>query len=153
MATARLKFIVGNMNDLELPKASFTLAVAIDTLYYLHETGETVRQALELLKPNGRMAFFYTQFVMDDSEAHKLAANNTDLAQVLNSFKLSFKAIDLTRQGHEHWQKKLATLEAMQDTFAAEGHEWLYKFRHREAHRYANWDEALSTRYLYVVET
>ena len=149
---SRLKFIVANMNKLELPKGSFNVAIAIDTLYYLHDTDSTLKQTLELLKPDGRMALFFSQWVMDDSEAHKLAADNTDLAQLLHSNSLSYQAIDLTKQGHAHWQKKLDTLESMQANFEAEGHDWLYKFRHREAHRYANWDTALSTRYLYIVE-
>ena len=138
--------------SMELPDNSFTVAIAIDTLYYLHNPGETIRQALELLAPNGRMAFFFTQFVMDDTEADKLAADNTDLAQQLRKLELPYRAIDLTAQGHEHWRKKLHTLESMQAAFEAEGHDWLYKFRHREAHRYANWDTTLSTRYLYIVE-
>lgn len=150
---SRLKFVVGNMNALELPTGSFDVAIAIDTLYYLSNMADTLRQVHKLLKPGGKMALFFTQFVMDATEADRLPADGTDLARELQAQGLSYTTIDISEEGYAHWQKKLHTLEQMEAEFLAEGHEWLYQFRLREAQRYANWSREFANRYLYIVST
>lgn len=147
----RLSFRVGNMNRLDLPRASFDAVVSIDTLYYVNDLEETLRQIGEVLKHGGRMGLFFTQWITDLADAGKLRPENTDLARVLANLGMEFTTVDLTAHEAEHWRKKLLTLEEMRPEFESEGNAALYNYRHSEAARYANWDLQKRSRHLYLV--
>lgn len=148
--STRLKFIEGNLNKLELPSEVFSAAISIDTMYYLDDVVASIKQVQEVLRPGGKLAVFFTQWVMDASEADRLLADGTDLARHLQALELPYTAVDLSDVGYAHWKTKLEVLTEMEAVFEKEGHRWLYDFRYREAHRYANWNRELTSRYLYI---
>jgi cyclopropane fatty-acyl-phospholipid synthase-like methyltransferase len=152
IATDRLRFQVGNLNDLALAVRSFDAVISIDTLYYVENLESTVAALVELLKPGGRLAAFFSQWVMDESEAGRLLADHTDLARALSKLGLGFETMDLTRQHHSHWDKKLAALERLKPEFEREGNLKLYEYRFSEASRYSAWDKGKTSRYLYTVK-
>ena len=147
----RLTFSVGNMNRLDFEPQSFDCAVSIDTLYYVENTEETLKQIVSIVKPEGRIGIFFTQWINDLADKENLLPENTDLAKILGKYDLKFRALDLSRNEAEHWRKKVEVLEEMKPQFEREGNLKLYNYRYSEAARYANWDSAKRSRYLYRV--
>jgi ubiquinone/menaquinone biosynthesis C-methylase UbiE len=147
----RLTFAVGNMNRLDFAPQTFDAVVAVDTLYYVDDLEETLRQLSLLLKPTGQMGLFYTQWINDPADRAGLLPANTSLAVLLKKHHLQFTAIDLTESEAEHWRKKLAVLEQLKPEFEREGNLGLYHYRHSEAFRYANWAPNRRSRHLYHV--
>lgn len=149
----RLTFNVGNMNRLDFAPSTFTAVISVDTLYYVADLGETVRQSARALTPGGRMGLFFTQWINDPADAARLSPENTDLAVVLRKHGLKFTASDLTRHEAEHWRKKVEVLEELKPQFEQEGNLALYNYRHSEAARYAGWDLRTRSRHLYRVSS
>ncbi|HEV2801093.1 MAG TPA: methyltransferase domain-containing protein [Pyrinomonadaceae bacterium] len=147
----RLRFKVGNLNRLDFEPHAFDALVAIDTLYYVDDLEETLRQLVAVLKPAGQMGIFYTQWINHASERDALLPENTSLAVLLKKHDLNFTYVDLSRAEAEHWQKKLSVLEQLKPEFEREGNLDLYHYRHSEAFRYANWDTEKRSRHLYHV--
>lgn len=152
IATDKLKFQIGNLNDLALQARSFDAVISIDTLYYVENLESTVASLVERLRPRGRFAAFFSQWVMDASEAERLLADHTDLAGVLSKLGLEFATIDLSSEHQSHWNRKLAALERLRPEFEREGNLKLYEYRFSEASRYAAWDREKTSRYLYMVK-
>ena len=149
--SGRLTFTVGNMNRLDFRPHTFDTVVAIDTLYYVADLEESLRQLAAVLKPAGQMGLFYTQWINDPSERSGLLPENTSLAVLLKKHRLKFTYLDLTEPEAEHWRKKLAVLEQLKPEFEREGNLALYHYRHSEALRYAHWDAGQRSRHLYHV--
>ena len=61
------------------------------------------------------------------------------------------RVVDLSAHEAEHWRKKVEVLEEMKPQFEREGNLKLYNYRYSEAARYANWDLARRSRYLYHI--
>jgi 2-polyprenyl-3-methyl-5-hydroxy-6-metoxy-1,4-benzoquinol methylase len=148
---ARLAFRVGNLNRLDLGPQTFDAVVAVDTLYYVDDLGETLRQLVAALKPGGQMGLFFTAWVNDAADAAGLLPENTSLAVLLKKYGLGFTAFELTAQEAEHWRRKVEALERLKPEFEREGNLGLYHYRHSEAARYANWDLSQRSRHLYHV--
>ncbi|HEX8143482.1 MAG TPA: class I SAM-dependent methyltransferase [Pyrinomonadaceae bacterium] len=147
----RLAFRVGNMNRLDFAPQTFDALVAIDTLYYVNDLEESLRQMIAVLKTGGRMGLFFTQWINELAEAQELLPEHTALAALLKKYDLSFTTIDLTSDEAEHWRRKVEALEELRPEFEKEGNTGLYEYRYSEALRYANWDLRKRSRYLYHV--
>ena len=149
--SGRLTFRVGNMNRLDFEPQTFDAVIAIDTLYYVDDLAETLRQLKAVLRPAGRMGLFYTQWIDDHADKARLLPDHTSLALLLKKHDLKFTAFALTEREDAHWRKKLAVLEELRGEFEREGNLALYHYRHSEALRYANWDVSKRSRHLYHV--
>ncbi|MCA1624388.1 MAG: class I SAM-dependent methyltransferase [Acidobacteria bacterium] len=147
----RLSFSVGNMNRLSFEPKIFDCIISIDTLYYVDNLEETMKQTIPILKPFGQMGIFYTQWISNLEDKENLLPENTALAIVLKKHSLKFTALDLTENEAEHWQKKVDVLEELKPQFEKEGNLDLYNYRLNEAVRYANWDLRKRSRYLYHI--
>lgn len=147
----RLAFSIGNMNRLEFEPQTFDAVVSIDTLYYVSDLEQTLRQMICLLKPSGQLGLFYTQWINDAEERVKLLPEETQLATLLKKHDLSFTTQDLTEREAAHWRKKVEALEQLRPEFEREGNQALYDYRYSEAVRYADWDSSKRSRYLYHV--
>jgi cyclopropane fatty-acyl-phospholipid synthase-like methyltransferase len=147
----RLAFRVGNMNRLDFEPQTFSAVVAVDTLYYVNDLEETLRQLVAALMPGGRMGLFFTEWAGEGDDAASLRPENTSLAVLLKKFGLGFTTFELTGQEAEHWRKKVEALERLKPEFEKEGNLGLYTYRHSEAVRYANWDLSKRSRHLYHV--
>ena len=147
----RLTFSVGNMNRLQFEPRVFDCAVSIDTLYYVDNLEETLKQIVSILKPEGRIGIFYTQWINKLADRENLLPENTDLAKILEKCDLKFSALDFTGNEAEHWRKKVEVLEELKPRFEREGNLNLYNYRYTEAARYANWDLAKRSRHLYHI--
>jgi len=147
----RLAFGVGNMNRLQFEPQTFDCAISIDTLYYVNSLEETLKQIMATLKPGGQAGIFFTQWINAAEDKENLLPENTDLAISLKKYDLKFSTLDLTKNEAAHWRKKVAVLEELKPEFEREGNLKLYNYRYTEAARYAAWDLAKRSRYLYHI--
>ncbi len=147
----RLTFSVGNMNQLNFNPQTFSAAVSIDTLYYVDNLEETLKQLLVILKPEGQMGLFFTEWINNVEDKASLLPENTSLAVLLKKYNLRFTTFDLTEHEAEHWRRKVNVLEQLRPEFEKEENLDLYNYRYSEAIRYANWDLSKRSRYLYHI--
>lgn len=114
----RLTFLVGTMDAIDLPAASFDAVVAIESLYFPKDLAVTIGQFKRLLRPGGRMGLFYTHFggagAIPDPAATKLGL-------ALQANQLEFNAHDLTDADRRFWQRCAEAAADLHDAFDAEG--------------------------------
>ena len=147
----QLTFSVGNINRLDFNPQTFSAVVAIDTLYYVNNLEESLKKIIEIIKPNGQMGLFFTQWINNLEDKASLLPENTSLAMLLKKYNLKFTSFDLTEHEAEHWRKKVDVLEQLKPKFEKEGNLDLYNYRYSEAVRYADWDSSKRSRYLYHI--
>ena len=147
-----ISFTRDNLNELKTPSEGFTAVISLDTLYFVKNLAATLRDLYAILQRKGKLGIFFTQWINAGESINRLAPDGTDLGRALRNQGLNFKIVDLTEHDVAHWQRKLATLEALKCTFEDEGANWLHAYRYSEALRYASWDTQLRRRYLYIAE-
>lgn len=123
----RLSFVVGTMNQLDLPTASFDAVISSDTLYFATDLQQTLSQLKSLLNPNGQMGLFWTQQVPNAEDLEQLQPSKTRLAQALTSLGLTYKTYDYTDAEKRHWQREMEVLEELKPEFEAEDNTKLFK--------------------------
>jgi SAM-dependent methyltransferase len=141
----RVTFEVGNMDSLDLPPRSFSVALSVDTLYMPRDLTATLTRVCELLVPGGRMLAFYS----DD-----LPADQTPLAAAIDEFGLRYRATDFSRETYALLQRKHELSEELKERFAAEKRLYLYEhLRAESADPSVAYDPAIAgpKRYLYHV--
>jgi len=147
----RLSFATGNLNNFSFGD-TFDSLLFLDTLYYVDNLAETLRNSLIYLEPNGHIYAYFSQWIMDEAYAENLKPDNTHLAKVLNEMNLKYEWVDLTVSGLAHWKRKEAVLLRMKKDFVAEGNAALWDYRYREAQRYAGWGDTKYARYFYTIQ-
>jgi len=115
----RLHYLVGNMDTLDLPNASFDAITAVDTLYFARNLPYTVKRLAELLRPGGRMGLFWS--VKPNAGQPRQGPDNTRLAAALKATGLPYTTTDFTVSELALWQRSLEAAEALEGEFKAEG--------------------------------
>jgi SAM-dependent methyltransferase len=119
---SRLNFKVGNLDSLNFPDRSFETILSVDTLYMPNDLNRTLQQILDLLRPNGQLAVFYSQYIWDAPDGrNSLKPGNTVLAAALKAKSLPFRTWDFTEQTYHHLQRKHRLGNDMRPEFEAEG--------------------------------
>lgn len=153
----RLNFLVGDINALDLPPASFDAILSIDTIYFSNDYTITIRQLKAALRSGGRMAFFYSYglepgMTLEDFPRETLAANQTPLAKALQANGLTFNVLDLTAEDYRLAQLRKQILPELETAFAAENLTFVYENRMGEANGISRSIEmGLHRRYLATV--
>jgi ubiquinone/menaquinone biosynthesis C-methylase UbiE len=148
----RLNYEVGDMNSLDMPADSFDTIIAIDTLYFVENLGNTVGQMKRIMRPDGQMGLFFSQKVEPEESKARLRARETDLGRVLSAHNLAFTSWDFTQNEHDHWRRSLELAEELKDAFEEEGNLNIYKTRMEEGRRLLKMsDQGRSSRFLYHV--
>ncbi|MHA2371275.1 MAG: class I SAM-dependent methyltransferase [Candidatus Hodarchaeales archaeon] len=151
----RLKFQVGDMNELALPAATFDAIIAIDTLYAMHldDLDATINKLKESLKPTGQMGIFYAQYQEPTESPDILQAENTEMAKALTKNGLSFETIDFTKNAHEIWRHELAVAQELREKFEQEGNLDLCEDRIKQSKGLiSRFDNHQQRRYFYHVQ-
>jgi 2-polyprenyl-3-methyl-5-hydroxy-6-metoxy-1,4-benzoquinol methylase len=150
----RLDFVLGDLDAIKLPRSSFDVALAFDTLYFVEELDSTIAQIAALLVPGGHMALFYSQVKSQDSPPDILAAEGTRLAQALKKLALGFETIEFTANERRIWERSLEEATALKASFEAEGNLELWKGRDAETRELLELCRAgADSRFLYLVRT
>jgi SAM-dependent methyltransferase len=113
-----LTFLVGTMDAIDLPTASFDAVIAIESLYFPTDLAATIGQFTRLLRPGGRMGLFYTHFGGAGATADPAG---TKLGLALRANALEFQAQDLTDADRRFWQRCADAAAELRSEFEAEG--------------------------------
>jgi cyclopropane fatty-acyl-phospholipid synthase-like methyltransferase len=155
--TERLSFQVGDINQLELPASAFDLILSVDTIYFSEDYAITLAALKAALKPDGRMAFFYSYgrepwVPADQFPKDCLSPEKTPLAVALHTNDLAFQTWNLTTQDYALALRRKAALDELKSQFAADDALFIYENRlgDSEGIRQAI-EEGLHARYLYLV--
>jgi cyclopropane fatty-acyl-phospholipid synthase-like methyltransferase len=153
----RLDFIVGDINHLDLPPATFDLILSADTIYFSEDYAATLAALKTALKPGGQMAIFFSYgrepwVPLDQFPKERLPADQTPLAAALNANGLSFQTWNLTSQDYAQALRRRAALDELKPRFEAENTLFIYENRlgDSEGIRQAI-EDGLHARYLYLV--
>jgi ubiquinone/menaquinone biosynthesis C-methylase UbiE len=152
----QLSFVVGDINALELPPASFDAIYSIDSIYFSDDYARTIGQLAAALRSGGRLAFLYSYgrepwVPADQFPAEKLAAGCTPLADALNANGLRFAAQDFTAEDYRLAQLRRQVLADLRPFFEAEDLLFVYENRMGDANGVsAAIEEGLQRRYLYL---
>ena len=151
---SRLRFQVGDLDDLRFPAACCDTLVAIDSLYFVENLENTLGEMRDMLAPGGQMGIWFTETIGPEDSRELLLAKGTRLAQVLRRHDLDFQTWDFSDDEKEHWSRTLQIAGELKDAFAAEGNRDLCENRIREAERVLQYVESdRIRRYLYHVTT
>ena len=150
-------FVVGDINQLELPPAEYDLILSLDSIYFSQDYAATLGALRQALRPGGRMAFFYSYgrepWVPAETFPHEnLPARKTPLGQALQALQLQFTAWDLTQADLALAKLRQAVLEELRPAFAAEGNLFLYDSRMGDALGVCQAvEEGLHARYFFII--
>jgi SAM-dependent methyltransferase len=154
----RLAFVVGNLNQPDLPSGPFDLVLSIDSLYFSEDYAATLRAWRAALRPGGQMAIFYSYgrepwVPLDEFPKEALPPDKTPLAVALRANGLAFRTWDLTRQDYAGAVRRQAILAELKPRFEAEGTLFIHDNRAGDAGGVGQALEAgLHRRHLYHVQ-
>jgi ubiquinone/menaquinone biosynthesis C-methylase UbiE len=148
----RTTFQVADLNRLDLPSASFDVAIALDTLYFVDDLQTSLRDILALLVPGGRFVAFYSATRREQDDEHVLRAESTHLAQALTALGCEFSTRDFSDRDLVFWQNCRKATDDMRSEFEAEGNAKLWSSRDKEtAHILKIYEEGRMRRHLYRI--
>jgi ubiquinone/menaquinone biosynthesis C-methylase UbiE len=153
----RLNFVVGDINALELPSASFDTVLSIDTFYFSNDYTRTVQELVDVLQPGGQLAILYSYGwepwqPKADFDANTLPSNCTPLAIALTANGLTFCTQDFTEDDNRLAQLRKQVLGRLYPRFESEGNLFIYENRMGESNGVSQAiAEGLHRRYLYHV--
>jgi SAM-dependent methyltransferase len=146
-----ITFRIGDLNKLKLPRASFNVALALDTLYFAHDLQRTVGDIVESLAQGGKFAAFYSAARREGDADDVLKAESTRLAQALVSEGCVFSTWDFTDRDRAYWQACRDATDEMRAEFVAEDNAVLWSSRDDETRRIQKrYEEGTMRRYLYL---
>lgn len=148
----RLNFVLGDLNTLDLPPASYDAAISVDALYWVADLEQTIDAVLASLRPGGQFAIH----TMHEREAHDppeaLGPQRSPVAEALQQRRLSYEVSEHTANCVAFWQRNYAAAVDLRDAFAAEGNEWIADslIRESEEEFFPAFEAELWARYLYI---
>jgi len=151
----RLAFMVGDINRLQLPPASFDAVLSIDSIYFSEDYERTIRELKSSLRHGGQLAFLYSQgrepwVPVEQFSKESILPDKTPLAAALKANDLVFRTWDLTTKDYELAQKRKKVLADLKSQFEAEGSLFIYENRLGDANGVSQAiEEGLHARYLY----
>jgi ubiquinone/menaquinone biosynthesis C-methylase UbiE len=144
----RLVFKVMNLNKLDFKTKQFEQVIAIDSLYFVRDLDQTVKQIKTFLKPGGKLLAFYSSRA---SKGAREKADKTKLAKALASNGFKFKAQNFQTNEESIWQRTEQVAEELRSDFEAEGAKDVYMSRKAEAKKNLEWQrQGIMARYLYI---
>jgi SAM-dependent methyltransferase len=155
----RLRFLVGDINALDLPSGAFDVILSIDTIYFSDDYAHTLRHWIERLRPHGQLAIFYAHgrepwVPVEDFPAQTLPPDCTPLAQALAANHLAYQTWEFTAADYRLALRRLEVLTELRPQFEAEGITFIYENRMGDARGVSQAIEMkLQRRYLYLAST
>ena len=155
--SARLRFVVGDINHLTLRPLAFDVIISIDSLYFSDDDNATIHALNAALCPGGRMAILYSYgrepwVPREEFPVDTLAPDKTTVATALKANGLTFQTWDLTAQDYALAQRRKEVLATCKAQFEAEGTTFIYDNRMGDARGICQAiEEGLHVRYLYHV--
>jgi SAM-dependent methyltransferase len=146
----RLEFQYGDMNNLDIPPASFDTVIAVASLHYAEDLDETIRQLKHILTPGGQLGLFTFQYASDSDPPDILNPENTDLGCALRNHSLEFQTWDFTESEISIRRKQIQAAMELFEAFRGEGNLALCEDRIEECEiDLPHLEAGMKRRYLY----
>ncbi|MFX0092165.1 MAG: class I SAM-dependent methyltransferase [Candidatus Hodarchaeota archaeon] len=151
----RLEFHKADIEKISFPPETFNCIIAIDSLYgdMVSDLEKSISRIKTLLKPNGQMGIFYTEYRGDPSDSVDiLEPSNTQLAQALKNQTIDFQTWDFTQNEQFLLQRMKLVAEQLKEEFRLEEKLHIYENRMKASERLLpRIKKGLARRYLYHV--
>lgn len=149
----RLRFEVGDINEIHFPGGMFTAIIAIDTLYF-SDLEDTIGRLKRMLKGRRQIGAYYTLILWNEEDDQAaLQPHNTPLGQSLQKHELLYEPYDFAHAEYERSKLILQLAPEFKPRFEAEGNLFLYENRMVEAEGNVRFYETgRFSRYLYHVK-
>ncbi len=142
--------MIGNLNTLPSAIGLFDCIIAIDTLYFVKDLENSIREIRKLLKPGGQFAVFYSCKTDAAGDVDQLQANTNKLGKVLSKCHIKFQTWNFTLNQEKVWTLCFKVAEELKEKFEVEGTLDLYKSRIQESQRHLNAiSEGRAARFMY----
>jgi cyclopropane fatty-acyl-phospholipid synthase-like methyltransferase len=149
----KLIFEVMNINELDYPNDTFDIIIALDVLYWIDDLEPVIRKLKDILKLNGRMAFFYVLFRSKDDPIESLEIKHTNIGKFLEQNNFSYEIIDISQRAVEIWKQKIIVGQELRDQFESEGNLDIIDDRLKGGENVIkNFENQLQKRYFIYVE-
>ncbi|NQT59612.1 MAG: methyltransferase domain-containing protein [Bacteroidetes bacterium] len=151
-----LSFHQGNINNLNLPKDRYSIIILVDSIYFSNDYSATLDYLFDILKENGNIGIFYSDFVFDPKkQTKKIEIADTEIANLIDKNKWKYIGIDFTEAHYMFMKKKYIISDKYKDDFVNENNEWLYSKIHIESispdMEYEDFIK-FTNRYLYIIQ-
>jgi ubiquinone/menaquinone biosynthesis C-methylase UbiE len=118
----RLTFTTGDMNHLDLPEGSFDAAIMIDTLYWVANIADSLKQIARTIKPGGQMGILHMHGPWHGDPPGTVPAEDTGVGKALVACGFAYEAHDYTAQNFEFYRRFHRVMTELRDDFIAEGY-------------------------------
>jgi len=144
----RIFFEIKDMDNLDYADNYFDAVISIDTLYFVKDLENSIKNIVRVLKPEGSMYIFYHVHPDVGNVPGSDPVRCSDLGTVLDRLGLKYQTIDFTRENNKHWELKEQVLLELRTKFEEEDNMFLYNNRMKEC--LENLGEYY--RFLYIVQ-
>jgi len=145
----KLKFEIGDMNNLQYEADSFDAIISIDTHYFVNNFEKLLDQSLDIIVKGGQFCVFSDQGTGIPRDDSFLQPEESKIGQLLKNKRIEYNAINLTEMNKKHWKLKEKVIKEQRDEFEKEGNLFLYENRLEECIR-SNRD--LDCRFLFQIK-
>ncbi len=118
-----LNYEVMDITELDFPPNYFDAIIALDVLYWIDDLEPVVAKLKEILKPDGRMGFFYVQFKNQDDNPESMLPENTRIAKLLKQYNFQYDVMDISQDAIEIWKTKIRVGKELRDQFLKENNQ------------------------------
>ena len=79
-----LHFSIGDINSLNIPINEYSVILLIDSVYFSNDSHKILEYLYKVIKLNGRIVIFYSDFIFDiDKQVKKIESNETEIAVII----------------------------------------------------------------------
>ncbi len=148
-----LTFLVGDMDELELPDNTFDAIMDFDSIELAQGMTKALDQLRKTLKPGGRIALFYQVATASGAAKNALEPDNNRLSEYLHKSNLTYRTQDFTQNDIAFQHRAKEAAEKLEAAFLQEGN--IRKSNNMLAnceHYIKLYESGRMRRYLYIIE-
>lgn len=121
---SREKFRVGVLGEISYPPSSFDAVFSMDTLYFVPDVEEAVRNILSWLRPGGRFLCGYEE---GDVAPKTGSVSESVPVKAFQKLGIPYRAIDYTEETYRMLRRKREAVLSLKKEFCREGNGFWYK--------------------------
>jgi cyclopropane fatty-acyl-phospholipid synthase-like methyltransferase len=117
----KLIFDVMDINELDYPTDTFDVIIALDVLYWIDDLEPVIGKLKDILKPDGRMAFFYVLFKTKNDPIESIEFEHSKIGKFLEENDFNYELIDISQRAMDIWKQKIVVGKDLRAQFENEG--------------------------------
>jgi len=130
---SRLKFVEADMNHLELAPRSYDAAIAVDSIYWVGDTCQVIKDIAAALKPGGQLLMVTVHRLEAGDDPASLKLDSNWLTRALDQTGFDYQAVDCSAAFLDFWPRVRQALIELADDFEDEGTGFIRRNWQREA--------------------